>query len=65
MGEQDNHEDNALNELSCSAILLVLAKRKTTLKVFSIAMLINGSHLLYEESRLRPKLGTKGDKGLR
>ena len=58
MGEQDNHEENALNELPYSVMLLVLAKRKTTPKVFRIAMLIKGSRFLSKETRLRQKLGT-------
>lgn len=39
MGEQDNHGENVLNELPYSVILLVLARRKTTPKVFRLAML--------------------------
>lgn len=65
MGEQDNHEENVLNELPYSVILLVLVRRKITPKVFRLAMLIKGSCLLPKEKRLRQKLGaiSKGDKG--
>jgi hypothetical protein len=55
MGEQNNHEENILNELSHFVTLLVPAKRKTTPKVFRIAVLMKGNFLLFKEMWLKLK----------